>query len=349
MPAALAFAPVPALAAALLAPGGAPLVLFPPPLRMTLTLDVPAAMLLGVAALLWIVAGAYAATYLRGKPNAGRFVEWWLLTLSGSLGVFMAADLVSFYLTYSVVSLAAYGLVVHDGTPGAPAGRRRVCRSCGAGRGLFADGVSCSWRRATPERQPADTRCRSGAAGVAVARCVAGAADPGLRLEDWPRAGPCVDAACLSRGADPRRCRAERCGGQGRRDRADPLSAARSSHAGVGRSAGRLRECSRPSTVSWSGSPKTIRGRYWPIPASARWGCWRRCSAWDGPRATPAPGWEPASRRRITSSSRAGCFSRLALPQRLGRVYGRCCYRRRSWRWGSAACPSPGALWQSWR
>jgi formate hydrogenlyase subunit 3/multisubunit Na+/H+ antiporter MnhD subunit len=75
-------------------------------------------MLLGVAALLWIVAGAYASTCLRGDPNAGRFAEWWLLTLTGNLGVFMAADLVSFYLTFSVVSLAAYGLVVHDGTPG---------------------------------------------------------------------------------------------------------------------------------------------------------------------------------------------------------------------------------------
>src|SRR5271156_299713 len=118
MPAALAFAAIPALAAAILAPGSAPLGSFPPPLRMTLTLDVPAAMLLGVAALLWMIAGIYAATYLRGKPNAGRFAEWWLLTLTGSLSIFMAADLVSFYLTYSVVSLAAYGLVVHDGTPG---------------------------------------------------------------------------------------------------------------------------------------------------------------------------------------------------------------------------------------
>ena len=117
MPAWLAFAPVPALAAALLAHYSAPLVMFPPPLRMTLTLDVPAAMLLGTAALLWIIAGAYCATYLRSEPNAGRFAEWWLLTLSGSLGVFMAADLVSFYLTYSVVSLAAYGLIVHEGRP----------------------------------------------------------------------------------------------------------------------------------------------------------------------------------------------------------------------------------------
>jgi formate hydrogenlyase subunit 3/multisubunit Na+/H+ antiporter MnhD subunit len=118
MPALLALAPMPALAAALLAPPGAMVVLPEPPFRMTLALDVPGAMLLGVAALLWIVAGAYASAHLRGDPNAGRFAEWWLLTLAGNLGVFIAADLVSFYLTYSVVSLAAYGLVVHDGSPG---------------------------------------------------------------------------------------------------------------------------------------------------------------------------------------------------------------------------------------
>jgi multicomponent Na+:H+ antiporter subunit A len=118
MPMLLALAPLPALAAALLAPAGATLVLPEPPFRMTLALDAPGAMLLGVAALLWIVAGAYASAHLRGDPNAGRFAEWWLLTLSGNLGVFMAADLVTFYLTFSIVSLAAYGLIVHDGTPG---------------------------------------------------------------------------------------------------------------------------------------------------------------------------------------------------------------------------------------
>jgi formate hydrogenlyase subunit 3/multisubunit Na+/H+ antiporter MnhD subunit len=99
-----------------MAPTGATLVLPEPPFRMTLSLDVPGAILLGVAALLWIAAGAYASTHLRGDSNAGRFAEWWLLTLSGSLGVFIAADLVSFYLTYSVVSLAAYGLIVHEST-----------------------------------------------------------------------------------------------------------------------------------------------------------------------------------------------------------------------------------------
>ncbi len=85
---------------------------------MTLTLDLPAAMILGAAALLWIAAGAYAARHLRGEPNAARLAEWWLLTLAGNLGVFIAADLVSFYLTYSVVSLAAWGLIVHDDAAG---------------------------------------------------------------------------------------------------------------------------------------------------------------------------------------------------------------------------------------
>ena len=113
----LALAPAPALAAALLAPSGTTLVLPEPPFRMTLALDPPGAMLLGAAALLWIVAGAYASAYLRGDTNAGRFAEWWLLTLTGNIGVFIAADLVTFYLTFSMVSLAAWGLIVHDGMP----------------------------------------------------------------------------------------------------------------------------------------------------------------------------------------------------------------------------------------
>jgi formate hydrogenlyase subunit 3/multisubunit Na+/H+ antiporter MnhD subunit len=116
MPNWLALAPLPALAAALTA-GGAPLLQFPSPFRLTLMLDRPGATLLGIAALLWVGAGAYAAIELRSDTNAGRFCEWWLLTLTGSIGVFMTADLVSFYLAYSLVSLAAGGLVMHDGTP----------------------------------------------------------------------------------------------------------------------------------------------------------------------------------------------------------------------------------------
>ena len=118
MPALLAIAPVPALAAALFGSGGT-LALPQMLLRLRFALDVPGALLLGTAALLWIAAGIYASAWLRGRPDGGRFVVWWLLTLSGSVGVFMAADLVSFYLVFSMVSLAAYGLIVDDATPSA--------------------------------------------------------------------------------------------------------------------------------------------------------------------------------------------------------------------------------------
>ena len=118
MPFLLGLAPLPGLAAALLGPGQS-VVFYADWLRLTLSLDGPAALLLGAAALLWAAAGFYAGAYLGAKPGAQRFAAWWLITLSGSLGVFIAGDLVTFYLAFAMVSLAAYGLVVHDGTAAA--------------------------------------------------------------------------------------------------------------------------------------------------------------------------------------------------------------------------------------
>jgi formate hydrogenlyase subunit 3/multisubunit Na+/H+ antiporter MnhD subunit len=78
-------------------------------------LDRPAAMLLLASSLIWCAAGACASRWLKGRPDAPRFAMWWLLTLWGSLGVFAAADLASFYLLYAAASLPAYGLIVWDG------------------------------------------------------------------------------------------------------------------------------------------------------------------------------------------------------------------------------------------
>lgn len=121
MPVLLWLAPLPALAAAVLARDAAPLVLDAADRRFTLGLDPAGALLLGVTATLWIAAGAYAHSYLRNDPKAARFAEWWLPTLAGSLGVFVAADLFTFYVAFALASLPAWGLVVHDET--APARR----------------------------------------------------------------------------------------------------------------------------------------------------------------------------------------------------------------------------------
>lgn len=109
----LVFAPWPALAAAIFVPEGR-FALFPAPFRLTLVIDQPGAILLGGAALLWSAAGAYAASLMARDPAAPRFAIWWLLTLTGSLGLFIVGDVVNFYLLFTLASLAAYGLIIHE-------------------------------------------------------------------------------------------------------------------------------------------------------------------------------------------------------------------------------------------
>jgi formate hydrogenlyase subunit 3/multisubunit Na+/H+ antiporter MnhD subunit len=110
----LPVAPLPALVVALPPLFGASLSLALPSLHISLALDLAGAMLLAVSALLWSAAGIWAAAFLRSNGFSLRFVGSWLLTLSGSVGVFMAADLLSFYLLFALASLPAYGLIVHD-------------------------------------------------------------------------------------------------------------------------------------------------------------------------------------------------------------------------------------------
>ncbi|MCC5993226.1 MAG: hypothetical protein JJT99_11970 [Rhodobacteraceae bacterium] len=113
---ALPLAPLPALGYAL---AGAPGALFVPDLVLGVYLaPVPgAALFLGMTALVWIVAGMHAALTLPPGPQAGILTGFWCLTLAGNLGVFLAGDVVTFYLAFAAVSLAAWFLVVHERTP----------------------------------------------------------------------------------------------------------------------------------------------------------------------------------------------------------------------------------------
>ena len=109
-------APMPALGAAILTIGAGPFAVDWPALRMSFKLDLPGALILAAVSLLWIVVSAATFSGEARKPN-GRFAVSWLLTLTGSLGVFVAADLLTFYLVYALVSIPAYELVVRDGSP----------------------------------------------------------------------------------------------------------------------------------------------------------------------------------------------------------------------------------------
>ncbi|RBP11988.1 formate hydrogenlyase subunit 3/multisubunit Na+/H+ antiporter MnhD subunit [Roseiarcus fermentans] len=109
-------APVPALLAAAAALVAGPFDLSAPALKLSLRLDLPAALLLAVSALLWIAVGA-GVLRAPAAPLDRRVAVSWLLTLIGSLGVFVADDLLSFYLVYALVSIPAWGLFAFDPAP----------------------------------------------------------------------------------------------------------------------------------------------------------------------------------------------------------------------------------------
>ncbi|MDM0105440.1 proton-conducting transporter membrane subunit [Variovorax sp. J22R24] len=119
MPALLPLAPLPALVAAFFAGDDSALIIGNPGYAMTFTLDAPGAMLLAVAAVLWSLAGLYAARYLRDRPDGNGFIVCWLMTLTGCVGVFLAADLIAFYFLLAVLSVGASGLVLQGEGPDA--------------------------------------------------------------------------------------------------------------------------------------------------------------------------------------------------------------------------------------
>ena len=98
-------APIPSLAAGLVGLNHAALSYDLPFLGFTLRLDPPGALLLAGAALLWIVVSA--ALGSDRQPDS-RFSICWLLTMIGNIGVFVAGDLVSFYLFYAFAKAAMF-------------------------------------------------------------------------------------------------------------------------------------------------------------------------------------------------------------------------------------------------
>lgn len=83
---------------------------------MKLGLDETTRVFLLFTALLWTIAGVYARYYLAGDENRHRFFAFFLLTMTGNLGLIMARDLASFYLFFSLMSFSAYGVIVYDAT-----------------------------------------------------------------------------------------------------------------------------------------------------------------------------------------------------------------------------------------
>lgn len=78
-------------------------------------IDGTAAVLLPATAALWLAAGLFARHHLPAGPRRDLFFAWFLAALCGNLVLLAALDAVIFYLGYTLMSVTAYGLIVHEG------------------------------------------------------------------------------------------------------------------------------------------------------------------------------------------------------------------------------------------
>jgi hydrogenase-4 component B len=111
------WAPLPALILAFAAPLELRLDLPAVLLGTTLGLDDSGRLFLQFSALVWLVASLFARGWLRDDARQPRFWAFFLATQAGNLGLCLALDAASFYLLFALMTFAAYGLIVHNGTP----------------------------------------------------------------------------------------------------------------------------------------------------------------------------------------------------------------------------------------
>ena len=118
-------APLPALLAAALVPVGSSVSLPWLLLGVELGLDDTGRVFLLFSSLLWLIASLYAAGSQAGDHKATRFRIFFLLAMAGNLGLIVAQDAVSFYLGFTLMGLAVYGLIAHPASQHARRAARR--------------------------------------------------------------------------------------------------------------------------------------------------------------------------------------------------------------------------------
>lgn len=78
-----------------------------------------------VSSTLWVITTVYAIGYMSGEEHRVRFFGFFALCVSTTVGIAFAADLLTFFLFYEMLTICTYPLVIHDETPEAlKAGRK---------------------------------------------------------------------------------------------------------------------------------------------------------------------------------------------------------------------------------
>lgn len=85
------------------------------------------------SALIWFLAILYSQTYMSHQHAQTRYYVFLVLTLGGTLGVFLAGDLFTLFLFFEMMSLTSYVLVVHNETEEAMSAGLNYLYFCVAG------------------------------------------------------------------------------------------------------------------------------------------------------------------------------------------------------------------------
>ncbi|SEH55259.1 multisubunit sodium/proton antiporter, MrpD subunit [Halopenitus malekzadehii] len=114
-------------------------VTFLPYVEFTLRAD-PLGMLFAVLASgLWIITSLYSIGYMRGldEPNQTRYFAAFAVSLSTTMGIAFAGNLITIFIFYELLSIATYPLVAHDETPEARSAGRKYLAYTMFGGGVF--------------------------------------------------------------------------------------------------------------------------------------------------------------------------------------------------------------------
>ncbi len=82
----------------------------------TLRLDPDFAPALAAAALIWAAAAVQSRDSVGGDAGERRYAVFFGLAMTGNFGLLVAGEMVAFYVGFSVMSLAVFGLVAHKGS-----------------------------------------------------------------------------------------------------------------------------------------------------------------------------------------------------------------------------------------
>jgi len=119
------FAPLPALLAAAIVPVGSSVSLPWLLLGVQLGLDDTGRIFLLFSGLLWLIASLYGAGSESHRRHGTRYRVFFLLAMAGNLGLIVAQDMLSFYLGFTLMGLATYGLVAQSRSQHARRAARR--------------------------------------------------------------------------------------------------------------------------------------------------------------------------------------------------------------------------------